>query len=281
VFGGVTLKNNEAMEQLLQSSIERALDKFREGCANQNRLPRTTSAFQSTVKAASRKATVVFEESSVFAHEEKLYQPFLSLLKTRIDEEITVFRNENNELIKTSCQTQAMELVADFRHSTSFSKLALPLKDSELESRLSEGSSRAVGVFKQTQAAFEDTSAFEEVKEELSAELEAVCHQRQDENYRAYIKEVEVPLGMAKKLILLSADKYDTSFSIAQYMKQVCLLNLDEGKAKNWDMPLKEKIVEKFIQDSHELQTLIQSKEGLWSTVKGFFQWLHWLLFGD
>lgn len=30
---------------------------------------------------------------------------------------------------------QAMELVADFRHSTGLSKLVLPLKDSELESR--------------------------------------------------------------------------------------------------------------------------------------------------
>ena len=58
-------------------------------------------------------------------------------------------------------------------------------------------------------------------------------------------------------------------------------MNLDEGKAKNWDAPLKEKIVEKFIQDSQELQTLIKSKEGLWSRVKGFLQWIHWLLFGD
>lgn len=29
---------------------------------------------------------------------------------------------------------------------------------------------------------------------------------------------MEVPLGMAKKLILLSADKYDTSFSLTQYV---------------------------------------------------------------
>ena len=68
----------------------------------------------------------VFEENSVFAHEEKLYQPFLSLLKvskitimitvnktccgicmqTRLDEEMEVFRRENSELIKTSCQAQ-------------------------------------------------------------------------------------------------------------------------------------------------------------------------------
>jgi hypothetical protein len=281
IFGAVTLKNNEEMEELLHSSIELALEKFREGCTNQNRLPRTTSAFQTTVKTASSKATVVFEESSVFAREEKLYQPFLSLLKTRIDEEIAVFRKENNELIKTSCEAQARELVAEFRHSTGSSKLSLPLKDTELDARLNEGKTRGVQVFDETQAAFGDTAAFDEAKKELSADLEAVCHQRREENYQAYIKEVKVPLGMAKKLILLSADKYDTSFSISQYIKQVCLMNLDEGKAKYWDAPLKEKIVEKFVQDSQELQILIKSKEGLWSSVKGFLQWIHWLLFGD
>lgn len=63
-------------------------------------------------------------------------------------------------------------------------------------------------------------------------------------------------------------------------MKQVCLLNLDEGKAKTWEKQLKEKIVEKFVHDSEELQDVIKSKEGIWSTIKGFFQWLYWLVFG-
>lgn len=36
--------------------------------------------------------------------------------------------------------------------------------------------------------------------------------------------QVEVPLGMAKKLILLSADKYDTSFSISQYVSPVTMI---------------------------------------------------------
>lgn len=63
-------------------------------------------------------------------------------------------------------------------------------------------------------------------------------------------------------------------------MKEVCLLNLDEGKAKNWDEQLKEKIVEKFLRDSQELQDVIKSKVGVWSSVKGFFQWVYWLVFG-
>lgn len=77
--------------------------------------------------------------------------------------------------------------------------------------RLSEGKAAAIRAYQQTQAAFEDTSAYVEIKDELlvrrslttlvtqllhvvfvciQSELEAVCHQRRDDNYQAYIKEV-------------------------------------------------------------------------------------------
>ena len=117
-----------------------------------------------------------------------------------------MFRKENDELIKTSCQAQvlwtvrcsiyiamnvcfmqARELVAEFRHSTGSSKLALPLKDSELDTRsspprkknldyckffysyrLNKGKTRAVQVFDETQTAFSDTAAFDEAKNDIS-----------------------------------------------------------------------------------------------------------------
>lgn len=84
--------------------------------------------------------------------------------------------------------TQAMNLIVNFRHSTSSSKLVLPMKDNELASRqedttyvhewldisyafpirLDEGKTTALRTYSQTQVAFEDTSAFSEVKRHLS-----------------------------------------------------------------------------------------------------------------
>lgn len=58
------------------------------------------------------------------------------------------------------------------------------------------------------------------------------------------------------------------------------MLNLDEGKAKDWQESLKVKITNKFIEDSSELQEIIVSKEGLWSSMKGFFEWLVWHIIG-
>ncbi len=53
-------------------------------------------------------------------------------------------------------------------------------------------------------------------------------------------------------------------------MIEVCMLSLNEGKAKDWQESLKYKVTQKFIQDSTELQHVIDSKQGFWSSVKGF-----------
>ena len=63
-------------------------------------------------------------------------------------------------------------------------------------------------------------------------------------------------------------------------MKTMCLINLDEGKAKHWQHSLKVTIAEKFIENSEDLQSVLKSKEGLWSTFKGFLLWIRWLLWG-
>ena len=45
-----------------------------------------------------------------------------------------------------------------------------------------------------------------------------ICDQRRTENVAAYTKEVEVPLKTAKKLIQLAAHKYDTAYSVHNYV---------------------------------------------------------------
>ncbi len=69
-------------------------------------------------------------------------------------------------------------------------------------------------------------------------------------------------------------------FFIPLQMITVCMLNLDEGRAKHWQESLKLTIAEKFIEGSQELQNIIDSKSGWWSTVKGFVQWVVWLCTG-
>ena len=57
-------------------------------------------------------------------------------------------------------------------------------------------------------------------------------------------------------------------------MVEVCMLNLNEGKAKDWQHTLKLKISKKFLLDCVEIVKILESKRGTWSTIKGFFQWM-------
>lgn len=57
-------------------------------------------------------------------------------------------------------------------------------------------------------------------------------------------------------------------------MIEVCMLNLNEGKAKDWHETLKLKISEKYVDSSPVLLNIIASKTGMWSKLKGFFQWI-------
>ena len=100
-------------------------EKFQEECSNQNRLPRTTTSFNSVAENAFNEAIKVskkwkyvtifvhrvvsiylllfsyqcilsvfhaqnFEENSVFAHGERLYQPFVATLKVILFAKLSV-----------------------------------------------------------------------------------------------------------------------------------------------------------------------------------------------
>ena len=67
---------------------------------------------------------------------------------------------------------------------------------------------------------------------------------------------------------------------IALQMISVCLLNLDEGKAKHWSHKLKHAIASHFVSTDTDLQQMLASKRGLWSSILGFWQWIIWLING-
>ena len=52
----------------------------------------------------------------------------------------------------------------------------------------------------------------------------------------AYSKEVETPLKMSKKIVLLSADSYDTEFSITQYVSTMneCIMIIRLTSVEYW-----------------------------------------------
>lgn len=65
-----------------------------------------------------------------------------------------------------------------------------------------------------------------------------------------------------------------------QIMK-VCLLQLEDGKAKYWQEDLKMSIIVDYMNEDPELSGALKRVKGLWSTILGFFVWLFWLFGKD
>lgn len=57
-------------------------------------------------------------------------------------------------------------------------------------------------------------------------------------------------------------------------VNDVCIIHLDQGLAHEWSLKLKNKVIDSFIKEDPELFALLESKQTLWSTIVGFFQWL-------
>lgn len=64
------------------------------------------------------------------------------------------------------------------------------------------------------------------------------------------------------------------SFLLHLQIRRICLLNLNDGKPKDWPSDLKYDIINYFIHSDKELQHLLKARDGIWSAVVGFFQWL-------
>jgi hypothetical protein len=61
-------------------------------------------------------------------------------------------------------------------------------------------------------------------------------------------------------------------------IRNSCLINLDDGKPKTWPMELKLQIIHNFIESRPELSQLIKKKDGIWSILIGFMEWILWTI---
>ncbi|KAM7304909.1 PH and SEC7 domain-containing protein [Ixodes scapularis] len=92
--------------------------------------------------------------------------------------------------------------------------------------------------------------------------LRSVEKQRRTENVAAFTRVVGEPLRRAKQIILLSADKFGTEFTLRSFIMDVCLLQLGDGKPKFWQQDLKRNIVNNFMNSDPELRQRIDSIKG-------------------
>ncbi|XP_040075603.2 guanylate-binding protein 1 [Ixodes scapularis] len=132
--------------------------------------------------------------------------------------------------------------------------------------------------FRRSLDAFQTSPEYKKSSQELLEKLRSVEKQRRTENVAAFTRVVGEPLRRAKQIILLSADKFGTEFTLRSFIMDACLLQLGDGKPKFWQQDFKRNIVNNFMNSDPELRQRIDSIKGFWSSVVGFFLWILWLI---
>ncbi|XP_013388840.1 guanylate-binding protein 2 [Lingula anatina] len=272
------LKNKQALEKTLHEGIEKAIGQFKKLTENKDRFPRAPKEMSHVLIFANEAAEKVFHTECDKASEEDLYKVYQGNLKNQLVEVSKALEKENDEYLHTQINVRVRELLSLFTDSTDATIMPLPVNDTDLEERLYQETKNCETSYRDEFDEFSTFKSFAEGMIELQRGIHKICGKRRQENVEAFAREVEAPLRTAKQLIVLSADKYDTVFSVSQFIRKVCLLNLDEGKPKHWPLDLKSSIIDHFMESDQDIQTIMLEKQGLWSSIVGFVQWIMWLL---
>ena len=113
-----------------------------------------------------------------------------------------------------------------------------------------------------------------ELRKRLEQEIKLLAGQRVQENLDALTKAVSIPLTNAMSIVKLSAAKYDTVWEFKTFVKKVCSGELAKGKAMEWSEEMRSNVIDNFIHNDEYIQNEIQSRDGIFSMIKGWIMWI-------
>lgn len=298
------LRNNEAVAEYLKKSVTDAVSSFtqlvhadwegkngdREGKSAdregkklvhgdwEGRTPQKPSILQKMKENARVQSETLFLSLTKDFEHEAPFPSALSHFRELVREEEMRVEEENSQLVSSFVKSKSAEMLEQMRQRTGPDVISLPVFDEELEKKLVHEINRIIQIFQHSMVDFSIYPTFGTLFEEFKKDVSDLSHLRRRENLAAFTREVHKPLEAAKKILTLSESKYSTVFSFKQFVRSVCLIHLDDGKPKSWPYELKLQIINNFIANDQDLKRMIQDKDGLWSTIRGLFEWILWTL---
>lgn len=214
------LENNRRIEEFLMKVINECTENFVStvNADYSNTEPRKPTFLEKAVIAADKQVKEYFEERSGNFTQEKFYQTHLLLLQETLNKKVDEISKENARLVLIYLDTNKNKFIEQFRLKTSSNYISLPVNTSDLENRLKRESETVFRDFDHFLGDFESYPIYSTVKDELKDSMFLLADQRHKENIDAFQREVSIPLDTAKKLILLSQDKYSTVFSFKRFV---------------------------------------------------------------
>lgn len=273
--GASQLRNEKAMDALFEKAVTAATEVFSSKVTLVG--PQSDAQFDRLRKTGVDAAFEVFDSECGNFSGEKTYKLHESLLKTTLAKYTEGLKSENERLVEKHMAETVKALLTKFMEKTGPDQMPLPMNTSELDLSLQREKSNTEFQFKGAMEDFQTSPNYSKFFKELTSHLAQIVKERQSENVKAFGLVVDGPLRKAREIIRLSASKYRTEFGLRNYIMQVCLLQLEDGKAKYWQEDLKKSIIVDYMNEDPDLVRALNNVKGLWSTILGFFVWMFWL----
>lgn len=272
----IQLKNEKAMDNLFENCIAKAKDVISSKVTLTSFL--TDAQFDRLKKAGIDAAFAEFDLGCGKFSTEKAYGLHEAKLKVSLSEFIENIKNKNDHLVQQHMAKTIDALVTVFEKKTGSDYMPLPINTSELDFSLEREKSNIESQFAMDLADFQSSPHYARFFNELMLHLSKKSNERHKENVKAFAQVVNGPLSKARQIILISSHNYRTEFSLRSYIMQVCLLHLEDGKAKHWHEDLKRSVIRDFMNADPDLVKALRDVKGFWSSFLGFFLWCFWML---
>uniref|UniRef100_A0A224YRT1 Interferon-induced guanylate-binding protein 2-like n=1 Tax=Rhipicephalus zambeziensis TaxID=60191 RepID=A0A224YRT1_9ACAR len=272
----IQLKNGNAVDNLFENCIATAKEVMSSTVTLTSFL--SDAQFERLKKTGVDAAFEVFDLECGNFSSEKAYGLYEAKLKVSLSEFIERIKNENDHLVQQHMDKTVKSLLTEFEEKTGPDYIPLPMDISELDLSLKREKSNTQAKFAVTLEEFQSSPYYSQFFKELMLQLSNKSDERQKENLKAFAQVVDGPLSKARQIILLSSHNYRTEFGLRSYIMQVCLVHLEDGKAKHWHEDLKRSVIKDFMNADPDLAKALRDVKGFWSSILGFFLWFFWIL---
>ncbi|KAH9406214.1 Guanylate-binding protein, N-terminal domain [Tyrophagus putrescentiae] len=270
------LRNSLQLEALFENATAALLQTaFAEVSIDLVRPPKR-EAFEALLRRSADLTT------AAYAEERPLYAAKEAKLKLSLLERAQALREDNEAAVSAHLKSEAGKLVHEFERLTDDTRRHFPMSVGKLMAVLQAETDKFRRLFTDDLRPRYDSygALFEEVEALLAEDLQTLSGKRAEENIAVFMEEVELPLALAKRSVLLSSSRYGTLFSWRRFAVSSAQRQLEHGRARGWSPSLKAAIINSWLQEDEELAREAANRRNALSRLLGFFQWLFSLLFG-
>lgn len=272
----VESSNKVLMETAMAKVRESVLKNFDDGvgASSNSKVAKQPSILNKIIEQLMTNSEEDYKVKTIQFSEEGSYEASLALFKQELLKRREDCIKKNQELAADNIKVHVKRYSDKFVERISSKYLHLPTDEANLNSRLTHEGSTLVQDFETQFSDFKDCCDYEAQYLNLKKSILAIGKEKQQENIKAYKDIVKDVLKKAKELIKMSEDKYANQYSFRKFVSEVASKFLSEGKSANWDDKLKIKVIDDFISEDPEINTMMEAKRGILASIVGFLEYL-------